>query len=589
MKILHYGIVLLFMVTMWGCSQGNSDAPVTIDPTTNKHPLGWAVNGTGGTHPLAYFNAPTSCQSCHGLPSDPAGGISGVSCSNPGRSGVACHPSFPHSPGFAQFSRHGSAAKDTASGVTGMAHCKQCHGGDYNGSGLAPSCIKCHNGSNASNHAPHAANWVSGNVNGLKHSSTDVSNASACYQCHAGGAYSHPAPVPAPPGTTPGCYNGTMCHNDAGHTFTVAGHMIPARSNLASCQPCHATPTSGLNPSYTVQLNATLTPNGCERCHYVVSGTPSGLAHPYMWLPGRGGSSTTSHANAGTVNVSCGLCHGGTALAGGGSAPSCFSNPMSINGTTCHFTKPVDAQGITVGCVSCHGSPPNGTVAPNRAYRHTGHFSTTNNLAGLTCSACHFHLGSGTTNHSISPIPAVTPVAIDPIFNGNGLVAAYNSTTKQCSNVSCHGLFTNSLGVPLPVNPFPAWNNTTTVLNLSNCVLCHSVSTHVQSLPATVPNVPYIGPFSGKAFSGYSNAHRAHMAIKGQSSTTCLMCHNISPTTHWANIMQGNRVLAKGFAAGTVGGGSTLILNYTVSTGGCLTGTGTGCHGSPSSPEYTWY
>ncbi len=161
MKILHYGIVLLFMVTVWGCSQGNSSAPVTIDPTTNKHPLGWAVNGTGGTHPLAYFNAPTSCQSCHGLPSDPKGGISGVSCSNPGRSGVACHPSFPHSPGFAQFSRHGSVAKDTASGVTGMAHCKQCHGGDYNGSGLAPSCIKCHNDYNASNHAPHAANWVS--------------------------------------------------------------------------------------------------------------------------------------------------------------------------------------------------------------------------------------------------------------------------------------------------------------------------------------------------------------------------------------------------------------------------------------------
>ena len=252
MKILHYGIVLLFMVTVWGCSQGNSSAPVTIDPTTNKHPAGWAVNGTGGTHPLAYFNAPTSCESCHGLPSDPKGGISGVSCSNPGRSGVACHPAFPHAPGFAQFSRHGSVAKDTASGVTGMAHCKQCHGSDYTGRGLAPSCIKCHNANNASNHAPHAANWVSGNVNGLKHSTTDVSNAPACYQCHAGGAYSHPAPVPAPPGTAPGCFNGTMCHNDAGHTFTVAGHMIPARSNLASCQPCHAIPTSGYPTRYTV-------------------------------------------------------------------------------------------------------------------------------------------------------------------------------------------------------------------------------------------------------------------------------------------------------------------------------------------------
>ena len=53
MKILNYSIALLFMVTLWGCSQGNSSAPVTIDPTTNRHPDGWALNGTGGTHPAA--------------------------------------------------------------------------------------------------------------------------------------------------------------------------------------------------------------------------------------------------------------------------------------------------------------------------------------------------------------------------------------------------------------------------------------------------------------------------------------------------------------------------------------------------------
>jgi hypothetical protein len=584
MKILSYGIVLLFMVTLWGCSQGNSNAPVTIDPITKKHPVGWALDGTGGAHPLAYFSAPTSCEGCHGLPSDPAGGISGVSCSNPGRSGVACHPAFPHAIGFSRFDRHGNAAKDTASGVTGMAHCKQCHGSSYTGAGLAPSCVKCHNDYNASNHAPHAANWVAGNVNGLKHSTTVANNAPACFQCHAGGTYSHPAPVPAPPGTEPGCFNGTMCHNTAGHAFTYAGHMIPARSNLASCQPCHAIPASGPNPSYTVPKNALLSPNGCEKCHYKVSGTPSGLAHPYMWLPGRGnpGQQSASHVNAGTVNASCGLCHGGSALAGGGSGPSCFSPQTSINGTTCHFTKPVDAAGITVGCVSCHGSPPNGVAAPNRAYRHTPHFSATANLAGLTCSACHTGFGSPLPSHATETVfsPMTAPTAIDPKFYENGLPGKYNpvGNAGKCENVSCHGG---------KITPFPVWKSATALLvnDGNRCAFtCHTISTVA---PASYAG-PYIGPFSGIPISAvYGNLHNAHANILGPT-LLCAKCHLVPGTVHWANIMLGHRTLAPGFAAGTIGGASTQIVTYTPGTGSCLSAS-VGCHGTPADPKYKWY
>src|ERR1039457_3959517 len=154
MKILQYGIFLLCMVALWGCGKGNSDAPVTIDPITGKHPAGWAANGSGGNHPGAYFAAPSMCVECHGQPSDPAGGISKVSCSNPGRSGVACHPSFPHVTNFAAFNLHGGVAKDVASGVTGMAHCQKCHGNSYTGAGSAPSCIGCHKLTTPSTNAP---------------------------------------------------------------------------------------------------------------------------------------------------------------------------------------------------------------------------------------------------------------------------------------------------------------------------------------------------------------------------------------------------------------------------------------------------
>ena len=577
MKILHYGIVLLFMVTLWGCSQGNSSAPVTIDPATNKHPAGWALNGTGGAHPYAYFTAPTSCESCHGLPSDPKGGISGVSCSNPGRSGVACHPAFPHAPGFAQFSRHGSVAKDTASGVTGMAHCKQCHGSNYTGAGLAPSCIKCHNAYNASNVAPHAANWVAGNVNGLKHSTTVANNAPACYQCHAGGTYSHPAPIPAPPGTEPGCFNGTMCHNAAGHTFTVDGHQIPARSNLASCQPCHATPASGYPTRYTVPKNALLTPNGCENCH-----NRPGIAHPYMWVPGRGGSSTTSHANAGTVNASCGLCHGGVALTGGSFAypggiapPSCF--PASpINGTGCHFIKPVDASGTTIGCVSCHATPPNSVSpptagSPNQAFGHTKHWG----FPGSTCSTCHNGSGYGTVTHAngtvqTSPFPA-------KFRNVSTSASSYSSATGTCSNISCHGQFQFS---------FQPWTDTTSVidpLDFASCYNCHEVSTLVQPSPAGVPMpVPYIGPFSGKVPAPNiptrgNNLHQAHTVSFG---TECTQCHNLS--VHFNNLMQGRRFLTRGApnTVSSLGGPGTLISAYSYNAATGTSSCTSSCHGT---------
>jgi len=576
MKIFNYGIALLFVVTLWGCGQSNSSAPVTIDPTTNRHPAGWAVNGTGGAHPAAYFAAQASCESCHGRTNDPKGGISGVSCSNPGRSGVACHPSFPHAVGFSAYSRHGSVAKDTASGVTGMAHCKQCHGSNYTGSGSAPSCIKCHNDNNNTNHAPHAANWVAGNANGLKHSTTVENNAPACFQCHAGGAYSHPAPVPPPAGTAPGCFNGTMCHNAAGHTFTVAGHMLPAASNIASCQPCHATPASGSNPSYTVPKNALLSPNGCENCHYKVSGTPSGLAHPYMWVPGRGnpGQQSASHANAGTVNASCSLCHGGVALAGGGSGPSCF--PASpINGTGCHFTKPVDAQGVTVGCVSCHFAPPSSTappttLAPNRAYGHTNHWAIPGIATNGSCGNCHSGSGYGTAVHA----DGTTQTSAMPakFQNVAGTSASYDSATGTCSNVSCHGQFGFA---------FQPWTDTLSVIfdpfdpTVETCTNCHLLDNTLQPSATGVPTpFPYIGPYSGKnTGGGYLNLHFRHVQAFGKK---CTDCHVL--TVHFNSLMQGRRFLQRGFAAPSVGNNITSYsYNSTTGISSCSTSLN-GCH-----------
>jgi predicted CxxxxCH...CXXCH cytochrome family protein len=609
MKILQLVIVLLFTATLWGCGKGNPNASLTIDPVTQKHAAGWAANGDGGAHPAAYFAAPASCKECHGEPTDKLGGISGVSCSNQGRSGVACHASFPHVAGFAAFAVHGSVAKDIAGGVTGMAHCQKCHGSSYTGD-VGPSCIACHKGTNPASNAPHAANWVTGNANGLKHSATHVSNAAACAQCHLGGANT-PTSLKAhtpPAGLAPDCFNNTLCHAEAGHALPyVTGHQAAAKANLSSCLPsCHATAApAGVNPRYNqIKGTGVLSTAGCEGCH-----NKPGIAHPFMWLPGRGTTNgapnATSHSAAGSVNGSCGLCHGGTALTGGSVAypggiapPSCFSTPASlISGTACHFTKPVDAQGADVGCGSCHGAIPqvvpnglpSGTVAPNRAFRHTNHFATaTFNLAGLTCSACHTGVGSPATTHSTRVVfAAITAaVAIDPKFNENGLTATYSTTTQRCTNVSCHG----------GKNLSPLWKNAA-VFNQALCLNCHTQQAAGGAIPSAYAG-PYIGPFSGNQVPDLSgnNLHNTHLFLFNATNPAlvCLKCHTAPGVGHYANIMLGKRLLTPGFAAGTIGG--TGIVSYTFNnttpaTSSCVTiapAPAGECHIDAPNPR-SWY
>jgi len=115
---------------------------------------------------------------------------------------------------------------DPLSGLTGMASCVPCHGPLYNGTDLtgtipnntaaggAPSCYACHTT------APHPpAPWGAGlglPATQPNHDQVDPSNASECVKCHALGANTNPAitpVVPAPAGTAPGCFNGTLCHS----------------------------------------------------------------------------------------------------------------------------------------------------------------------------------------------------------------------------------------------------------------------------------------------------------------------------------------------------------------------------------------
>ena len=173
---------------------------------------GWTIPTGGSLHASAATNEYVSngrlvsCTECHGA--DLSGGISRVSCfGNP----VGCHHGT--IAGWATPQVHGAWAK-RAPGDGSFFSCQICHGNNFSGGGAGVSCFTCH-GVNA----PHAPKPWRGSP--YTHTDTDTANATVCYRCHAYTGTANPnnphvPPTPAPAGTAPGCFNGTMCHNQAG-------------------------------------------------------------------------------------------------------------------------------------------------------------------------------------------------------------------------------------------------------------------------------------------------------------------------------------------------------------------------------------
>ena len=201
------------VLALAGCSATGVPTAAMHDPVSGQHPANWTTT----LHYTEFMKNPASCSPCHGSSVDPgaAGGTSKVSC-------FGCHhPSGPNHPaGWGDrinHGRHGAMAPAVAGDFTmaGMASCQACHGADFNTPvGVTPSCLKCHT------KAPHPdAPWgatipLPDQATSSRHDFTDQSNAPACFQCHFAGSPKNPfnPPSPAPSGTTPGCYNNTMCH-----------------------------------------------------------------------------------------------------------------------------------------------------------------------------------------------------------------------------------------------------------------------------------------------------------------------------------------------------------------------------------------
>jgi predicted CxxxxCH...CXXCH cytochrome family protein len=152
---------------------------------------------------------------------------------------------------------------------------------------------------------------------------------------------------------------------------------------------------------------------------------------------------------------------------------------------------------VSGDCVSCHTKTdstgnltgPSGALFPNRSGAHLRHFANTHNA--LACSDCHVGGGAGTTNHG-----SRLTVSFPTIFSVPGTTATFDSVTRNCANISCHGGITT-----------PGWGIGHFVTN-AGCVNCHSSGKGIATPP----------------YNSYSSgAHSKHVSLM-----SCSACHDVA-------------------------------------------------------------
>ena len=514
------------------------------------HPTNWqgtddtaASNNYLSSHRTAGSTG-TACTICHDVtqgrtaPNANAPSCFSASFTNADGNTSSCHPggpgAAPHALPFTDPNLHGPVAKGD------LSYCQTCHGTpgtiQFDGGSVGVACSACHTAAGA-----HPTDWqgtddtLASNNHLSSHRSAGNLN-TACSICH-----DFTQGRTAPNSAAPSCFsasftnangNTTTCHPTgpgAPHAVGAAwldpsGHGAEAKQDLTYCQGCHAQPASGgTNPRFNVAIG-NLT-NGCEDCHN------DGTAHPSVGTrDSRHWYGTYTHSTAQNFATACALCHG--ADLGGGAGPACSS---------CHTA----GSPLTLtACTSCHNTPPDslgpgGNARPNRDGTHVEH----NQLANVTsvCSTCHSGAGPGTDNHYDTTAPA--DVNISATYQAKTGAFAYNATGHSCSGVSCHG-----------GQATPDWYGGTIDV-ASQCKSCHQLGTNQYN-------------------SYNSGQHSRHVNAFGDTSSTCVLCHDASdPNKLSAYHFTDLNTQAMNNAGLTI----KASIGFNPATGTCAT---PGCHGS---------
>jgi hypothetical protein len=505
-----------------------------------------------------------------------------------------CHGAAGHPTGWANPDQHGGTAKSTPGTTSGFDYCRNCHGVSFAG-GAGQTCLGTCHGSGVM--APHSKKPWSGTAR--THTTTDPGNASICNICHNNGTNSSLKPVtPAPPGTSPGCFNSTLCHGIMSHPAgwnAPAVHGVHAKALVSStdgfprCQECHG-----------ARFDGGIVNKTCFTCH--------GVSAPHAPKPWRGGTYTHTTTDQSNVAV-CALCHtAGANLTPSLKLPSYASGtPGCFNSTLCH-----GAVGHPAGWAAANQHGPAAKAAPSSStgfsYCVTCHVDYKTGV-GTSCFQCHTKaphpgtpwrsLTAGASTHTTTD-QGNAPQCARCHLNNARLTTPQNvpaGTSPGCfNNTLCHGQIA---GHAFPY-PGSAHKASAGVSPFTACTGCHTIGTAASPYPVAVgvkPDCmachtkaapvgnPTSGCYSchgvsgnsgqpvGSAFPDRAGRHADHIGING---VTCATCHSGGGT---GTATHGNSNRVKKNPTNVIVNlppGITFTSNGSTTTGG---GTCTGtCH-----------
>jgi predicted CxxxxCH...CXXCH cytochrome family protein len=590
------------LILSLGCSDARTPKSL-INPDTGKHDAGWESPDSHGAVAKAATTSTTGfavCQECHA--DNFIGGISNITCLNtagchgasvsaphspkpwrggtrthtntdqsnapicalchtnganssvqpsPFNSGAApgcfnntlCHSTAGHQDGWALPSAHGTAAKSAPTSTAGFSYCQTCHGNDFTGGTALQTCLNTTGCHGAGVNAPHAASWLPGGT--YTHTTTDQGNAPVCALCHLNNR-TPPSYATVPAGTTPDCFNNTLCHGAEGHAAGWSNpdsHGATAKSSpgttsgFSYCQTCHGNDFTG-----GTALQTCLDTAGCHGAT---------VSAPHSPKPWRGGTRTHTTTNANNASV-CALCH--TNGANSSVQPSPYdptATPGCFNNTLCH---------ADVGAP--HAVPYTDAALHGPAAK-----------TDLTyCEACHATPSNGTAGSN-------------PRFN-----VAKGSLATGCEGASCHA---TNMAHPSPWRGFVA-NDTghMTAGNMANsCVLCHGAtlgggtgpactSCHKLGSPLTLTNCTscHGNPPNSSVYPNAVGKHSQHIALG--SYIVCAACHT-GGGTGTANHDNGNTTAFVAFLSSYNAKSGAASYNATTNTCSNVI-----CHGGQTTPGW---
>lgn len=454
-------------------------APATETAADFKHSRGtiqMAASISGGTYskasPFAVSNTftPGTCSgtSCHAN----VYGTTAVASTSWGTAATGC------------LACHSAAGAIAATGPATGSHAKHA----------TADCSQCHTGATDSTTVP-SANHLDGNIDVNSGYPANVTK-------HAAGTYT-------------GTCSTATCHVNVYGTGSVT---TPVWGVVSGCTACHTTPIAATGPatgSHAIHALST-----CSSCH---AGTTNSTTTPtanhidgdidvILGYP----ANVTKHTTAsgyGTSKCTTSMCHGTASPVWGANTanPTCQKCHSDSASATSSFKA---TDGLTTSIVS--------TI-------HVSHMNRTHSISTqvIACADCHtYPATTAIAGHIDTTLPAEVPM--NGTLASQNAARSFNSGTKACTNVYCHGATT------------PTW--TATLLGGSNyaldCVKCHGLP------PATATHT------------GITVASIGELSKCSSAGTGCHPSIAAAPTTY-ANIFADK----------------TIHINGSIEGGSC-----TGCH-----------